>query len=487
MNLQNASAILRGTRSMPSLPESFLFGVATADHQCEAYDPTREDIRDVWEREHKLVTRGKATDFEHRFNEDIELARQLGCKAFRFSIAWSRVEPAPGQFDDAAFDYYRRLIAAIHSAGMEPIITLHHFTWPVHVQQRGGMIDHEFPALYTRYVTEVVNRFGQDVRRGAWITFNEPSQLIYGYIKPWWEEHYFVPPGLPEGATLDDQVAALGSLIRNLFVAHTQARQIIKAAHPDALVGANPLLLGLPIWLQRLINWNTTRIKSEADLSKHAQRIAAQRFRASAAEERNPLLRWLRQWIDPLVKQYSILSTVVASNWWHLGMAGRLSEFLCPKACVGQQDFVGLDYYWGISQFRLDRVGRLIQAALGHFEQAPVWPGALYGHLKYQASLFPSLPLLIVENGSVDMADNVDRAMYIREHIRQVQRAVKDGVSLMGYICWAVTSNREWGLPFDRNSDFGLYHIDLDTDPDLKRIPTPAVAVYQEIIAGRGT
>ncbi len=167
MNLQNAFDVLRGTRSMPTLPASFLFGVATADHQCEAYAPSREDIRDVWEREHRLVMRGKATDFENRFEEDIELARQLGCKAFRFSIAWSRVEPAPGQFDKAAFDYYGRLIAAIQSAGMEPVITLHHFTWPVHVQQRGGMIGHEFPALYTRYVTEVVNRLGQAVRRGV--------------------------------------------------------------------------------------------------------------------------------------------------------------------------------------------------------------------------------------------------------------------------------------------------------------------------------
>jgi len=484
MNLQNAFTMLRGTRSMPSLPESFLFGVATADHQCEAYDPARQDIRDVWEREHRLVMRGRATDFEHRFGEDIELARQLGCKAFRFSIAWSRVEPSPGQFDAAALDHYRRLTQAIQSAGMEPVITLHHFTWPVHVQQHGGMISQEFPALFARYVTEAVNHLGQDVRRGVWLTFNEPSQLIYGYIKPGWEQNYFVPPGLPEGSTFDDQVAALGKLIRNLFVAHTQARQIIKAAHPDALVGANPLLLGLPVWLQRLINWNASRVQREADLNKNVRRYVARQLPTAVSAQRvNPLQAW---W-NSVVQLYSILSTVVASNWWHLGMAGRLPEFLCPPECVGQQDFVGLDYYWGISRLRLDRVGRLVQAGLGHFEQAPVWPGALYDHLKYQASLFPGLPLLVVENGSVDMADNIDRATYIRKHIQQVQRAVKDGVNLMGYICWAVTSNREWGLPFDQSSDFGLYHIDLDADPDLRRIPTSAVAAYQSIISRRGT
>ena len=177
---------------------------------------------------------------------------------------------------------------------------------------------------------------------------------------------------------------------------------------------------------------------------------------------------------------------MLASNWWHLGMAGKLPEFFCPEECVGQQDFVGLDYYWGISALRLNRILALIEAGLGRFEKAPVWPGALYDHLKYQASLFPDLPLLIIENGSVDVADNMDRATYIRKHISKVQRAVKDGVNVIGYTCWSITSNREWGLPFDKNSDFGLYHIELNTDPELKRVPTPAAWAYREIISKRG-
>jgi beta-glucosidase/6-phospho-beta-glucosidase/beta-galactosidase len=104
---------------IPPLPESFMFGVATADHQCEAYDPEFEDIRDVWERRRAFTLRGNATDFWNRYPEDIELARNLGCKAFRFSIAWSRVEPHPDQFNQAAFDHYRQVIATIRKAGME--------------------------------------------------------------------------------------------------------------------------------------------------------------------------------------------------------------------------------------------------------------------------------------------------------------------------------------------------------------------------------
>ncbi len=746
MDWKNTLVTLLGMRGLPPLPESFLFGVATADHQCEAYDPERLDTRDIWERRPGQTPREAATDFWNRYPEDVKLAQKLGCTAFRFSIAWSRVEPAPGQFDDAAFEHYRQLVAKIRSAGMEPIMTLHHFTWPVHVEERGGLIAEDFPALFARYVQEVVKRLGQDVR--FWITFNEPSQLIYGYIKPWWEHNYFAPPGLPEGATLDDQITALGKLIRNLFLAHAGARGIIRRANPAAQVGANPLMLGLPAWLQRLVNWNATRMHSLDDLRKQGQRLAerallergevdvvmatltqtpereqqvmfsevyfvagqrlmvkaasaaksaqdlegrgiavvksstaqrsiqtlvpqarvlvaddyasalrmleqahadailaddtilqgliaqhpgkykligqrlttepyaaavtrgnrelldavdlvvhrfkesgawaasfARHFQSSsepppvtmralayvggselargaaqrlgAAEgvlppakrgsglrriqnrgyivvavkqdvpglgyrdpgtgefsgleidlaralaqrifgdanrvhlhpaktaERIPLLRSLLRFLDPLLRQYSIFSTVLASNWWHLGMAGKLDEFLCPQECVGQQDFVGLDYYWGIRTLRLDRIQRLIDAGLGRFDRAPVWPAVLYDMLRYQAGLFPNLPILVVENGSVDVADGVDRASYLRQHVEQVQRAVRDGVNVVGYVCWSITSNREWGLKFGKPSDFGLYHIELDKDPQLKRVPTSAVAAYQEIIARR--
>jgi beta-glucosidase/6-phospho-beta-glucosidase/beta-galactosidase/ABC-type amino acid transport substrate-binding protein len=742
--------MLRSLMPTPALPESFLFGVATADHQCESYDQKCEDIRDVWERRRTLTPRGWATDFWNRYREDIGLAQALGCRAFRFSIAWSRVEPTAGVFDEQAFAHYQSLIEAIRAAGMEPILTLHHFTWPIHIEERGGMVADNFPALFARYVAEVVNRFGKLVR--YWITFNEPTQLVYGYIKPWWERDYFVPPGLPEGATIDQQTAAVGRLIRNLFVAHTAARTVIKRGNPDALVGTNPLLLGLPVWLQRLVDLNVTRMRGVDDWMRQGRRFverallehgdvdvivatltmtperasqvdfsevyaiagqtllvaagspiggprdlvgktvavvksstaeaaisrlipeanvqvvgdyaaalaaldagqvaailaddtilvgllithqgryqlagdlltdepyaaavargnpqlldavdaavrqfkesgawatsyaqhfpgrpvaqppnmasrltlanvsgkepppgtpmptsaavgplplapkrtllrriqdrgyivigvkedvpgfgyhdpqtgtwsgleidlaraialfifgdsASVRFRPATTQERIPLLRSIVRVFDPLLKQIGILSTALTSNWWHLGMAGKLPEFLCPPECVGQQDFVGFDYYWGISTLQLNRIQRLMDAAMGRFDRAPVWPAALHGMLKYHAALFPDKPILIIENGSVELADGVDRATYIRQHIRQIQRACNNGIPVAAYICWSITSNREWGLAFDKSSDFGLYHIDLDTDPQLKRTPTSSIDVYRDIIKQRG-
>lgn len=715
----------------PSQPSpDLIFGVATADHQCEAYEANYEDIRDLWEQRCNLTLRGRATDFWNRYAEDIALAKGLGCKAFRFSLAWSRLEPEPGQFNDEAFAHYQHLIETIRAAGMEPVMTLLHFTWPIHVEQRQGLIGENFPTIFMNYVTEVVNRLGHLVR--YWITFNEPSQLIYGYIKPWWEQSYPMPPGLPRHAPLADQLDAVAKLMRNLFRAHACARQVIKRNNPTAMVGANPMILGLPAPLQRLLDKNITKLRTPDDwfrqgrrftdrgqlehgkvdaviatftataeratqvdfsevyyvssqallvqadtsirgkedlvgqavaviqsstaedtierllpdsdirvvktliealhaldtgqvaailedkehleglmqsvgryrmlsdnlpaepyavavtkgdpallevIDRAVQRFKAQHFpdqpipqpahvprqatlsdingmtfaqqaeqdpgqtskrktqlarikkrghlvvavkedvpglgsrdpqtgelsgleidlaRAIAMEifgdpdkvvfrpvhtrERLPMLRSsLLRLFDPLFRLYSVLSTALNSNWWHLGMAGKLQPFLCPTECVGQQDFVGLDYYWGTRTLGPHRVLKLVDAALFRYDHAPVWPEGLYNTLKYHAQLFPEQEILIIENGCVDKADGRDRAMYISQHIQQVQRARGDGINVTAYICWSITSNREWGLPFGSASDFGLYHIDLDTDVALKRVPTPAVEVYGKV------
>ncbi len=801
---------LRGKKELPPIPESFIFGVATADHQCEAYDLRYVDIRDVWERvQHPDAARGNATDFWNRYSEDIDLAKSLGCNAFRFSIAWSRVEPEPGEYNQEAFDHYRDLIDKILSCDMQPVVTLHHFTWPLHVEKRGGMIGDQFSDIYASYVSEVVKRFGKDVP--YWITFNEPNLLMGGYLKPWWDSSFAAPPGL-EGATTFEQVEAVERLVQNLFLAHRAAYEIIKGQNPDAKVGVNAYFYGLPDWLQHLVDGNATRIKETRDLQSQSDRISEKRAliggkranwikenllnrdkadvviaaltmtsereeqvafsepyfvagmqlmvradrdensdedreegweedreegweedraedgeeyrdedrdegwnidRASSIEQvkdlegktiavvkgstaekslhalsmpikgakplsvpdygaalqalqqgtadamlsDNAILHGLmeqhpgqyrlideaitddelyaaavaigesdllealnlavrdfkrspqwQEWADKLassgqpvekpprdikaltisepaierssmlkkapdepmpispkgtairriqdrgylkvaiksdmpgfgyldpetgefsgleadiarslanrifgdpgmvkfcpvttekrlpsvrslglldwfMRQYTVLSTMFASNWWYLGMAGELDEFLCPKECAGKFDFVGLDYYWGISTLQLDRIQRLMDAAYRRFDRAPVWPGGLHSLLKDLSRQFPDKPLLIFENGCVESADGVGREVYIQRHIQEVQRALKDGVNVDGYICWAVTSNREWDLQFNEGSDFGLFHIDLDSDMSLKRVHTPAAEAYRDIILKRG-
>jgi len=171
------------------------FGVATADHQCEAYDG-HDDIRDVWERVRGLVPRGKATDFWSRYREDIELARGLGCSVFRLSLSWARLEPEPGVWNDEAFAHYRDLLQALRDAEMSAIVTLVHNTWPLHVQAAGagaGPLDKGFPDRVARFAQEVAKRLGDLI--DDYVTLNEPNQLVYGWIKGFWMRAYPMPPG----------------------------------------------------------------------------------------------------------------------------------------------------------------------------------------------------------------------------------------------------------------------------------------------------
>lgn len=209
------------------------------------------------------------------------------------------------------------------------------------------------------------------------------------------------------------------------------------------------------------------------------------RFHPVNPQKRIAALEPTSGFLDWIQKQSAILSTMLMTNWWYMGMAGELNDYLCPRGCEHKMDFIGLDYYWGISSLHIERLQRLIDAAYRQFNQAPVYPEGLYNALKDLQHKFPSHPLIIFENGSVKLADGVERAKYIQEHIKQIQRAVRDGMSVEGYICWSVTSNREWDLEFNDASDFGLYHIELDSDPALIRKGTFAANTFEQMIRNR--
>jgi beta-glucosidase/6-phospho-beta-glucosidase/beta-galactosidase/ABC-type amino acid transport substrate-binding protein len=665
----------------------------------------------------------------------------MGCTAFRISLSWARLEPTAGSWDAGVATHYRDLLQCVRDAGMKTVVSLHHNTWPVHVQEAGrgaGMLDAAFPQRFAAYAQNVANQLGGLI--DFYVTINEPDQLIYGYLKGWWMRAYPMPPGLEPFASAQTQMASVLTLIPNLFRAHARARATIKRERPDAMVGSNPLILGLPWYLRWWVDRHATR-QTEAKLRAQAKRLsqaqvfalgrvdlsiaqitltdrrmdkvlfsepyfiahlvvlhapsitlpdffsnwsgrvgvtentapayqaaaffpmaairtypntnattaalkageidvafdddvvlqpyaaqgfvltpvrgndqqfavamalgsrtllnavdlALRKFKQKGAGGASPwdaemhaafpsiepgdapdvnnrktlanlgkastplpapsrvpdmdtslasiqkrgslrvgihpgvpglcmpdaaggytglepaLARYLAQqildtpaatvefvaldgeqrlsascspfaFLDPLFKTISMLTTIAGANWWNLGMAGRLPRFLCPKECVGALDFVGLDYYWGVNSFWPGRLQHLAAAMETRYAGAPVWPAGLYDLLISERKRFSDKPLLIVENGCVTVADDVLRADYISAHTREMQRAIAKGVDVLAYLCWSITSNREWGLPFDGNSDFGLYHIELDTDPSLTRTPTEASRRYADII-----
>ncbi|MGH2460730.1 MAG: family 1 glycosylhydrolase [Chloroflexota bacterium] len=497
-------------------PAPFLFGVANADHQCEAFDPTRPDVWDWWEASGRVPqARGRATDFWNRYEEDVALARGLGCNAFRFSISWARVEPSPGELDSQALDHYAAVVDCIRRHGMTPVVTLLHLAWPTHVQERGGLLATDFPNWLRRYAGWVGEALGGKVP--YWLTFNEPDGLITeGFTSlgaPF-------PPGPKPGASFAEMMGDVRAAMTNIFLAHTAARDALRSGPGGAtnLVSANTYANGLPIWVQQLLD------AIPAGLVEHHVRSEERFLEWYAAHRHVPvgdypgfqtgtwpeghhfgrmgaavsdLCQHIRSLTDAGIgRALTVEMALFESNWFEMGMLGQLPEFLCPSECAGALDYAAFDFYfavphiWSLGSFeRLARVGRR-----RFFEEAPVYAPRLYDSLKYEQSLFPALPIMIMENGIVNqrsaskqlgklpLPDAVEMAEYVEDHAAQIARARADGVDVRGYNVWSITSNREWGLPFDLRSDFGLYRIDLDRDPALTRRETAAAAVYRGII-----
>jgi beta-glucosidase len=155
-----------------SFPEDFLWGVATAAHQIEGGNVNN----DSWEREHDpnsgyAESSGDACDSLHRWPEDIELIEAMGLGAYRFSLEWSRIEPAEGEFSNAAMDYYRRICAACRERNIIPVVTFHHFTTPTWLSALGGWEAADAPERFSRFVTRAGDHLGDLI--GWACTMNE--------------------------------------------------------------------------------------------------------------------------------------------------------------------------------------------------------------------------------------------------------------------------------------------------------------------------
>src|SRR5205807_10605783 len=124
-------------------------------------------------------------------------------------------------------------------AGMEPMVTLMHYVWPLHVD----VLDEHFPRRFHAYTEKVAEALAPDVR--WWITINEPTELVFGYLKPWWQHSYRMPPGLSDDATSHEQMEACAKLMRNLFRATREARGALKDLDESARVGETTAILGI--------------------------------------------------------------------------------------------------------------------------------------------------------------------------------------------------------------------------------------------------
>ncbi|MGC8486843.1 MAG: glycoside hydrolase family 1 protein [Clostridia bacterium] len=205
----------------PGTLAPFLWGVASSSHQVEGHQPGNDWTR--WEAAGKTAEpSGNRIDHWNHFREDVALYRDVGANASRISLEWSRLEPNPGTWDEAAFDHYAEMLDTSRDAGLEPLVTLSHFTLPLWVADAGGWLWSGMEDAFLRFVDRAVRRFSA-VR--LWCTINEPTvHPLMGYEEGVW------PPG---GRSIR---VGLRVLDRELQI-HRRAYRAIKALRPDALVG----------------------------------------------------------------------------------------------------------------------------------------------------------------------------------------------------------------------------------------------------------
>ena len=180
-------------------PEGFLWGAATSAHQVEGgmkNDWTQWEKKNAkrlareakkkwakWQQKKfpemfdpKNYVSGRACDHYNRYEEDLDIAKSLEHNAHRFSIEWSRIEPEEGKFDEKEIEHYRKVLKAIRARGMEPFVTLWHWTLPLWLSDKGGVSNSEFPIYFERYAQRIAEKLKDEVC--FWLTLNEPTAVI---------------------------------------------------------------------------------------------------------------------------------------------------------------------------------------------------------------------------------------------------------------------------------------------------------------------
>jgi len=168
---------------MKNFPEGFYWGAATASYQVEGFNENNDWAKAA--KEGRVPPAGRLADHYHRYEEDFDIAKDLGHNAHRFSIEWGRIEPQEGVFDQEEIEHYRKVLKALHKRKITPFVTLWHFTLPLWFSESGGFERKDAPEVFARYCAFVAKELGDQCDHFS--TMNEPNVFgSNGYLRGSW-------------------------------------------------------------------------------------------------------------------------------------------------------------------------------------------------------------------------------------------------------------------------------------------------------------
>ena len=410
-----------------------MWGASTSSHQVEGHNVDN----DWWEWEQAGNTEPSlaACDHYNRFREDFDIAKKLGHNAHRLGLEWSRLEKEEGVWDEAEWDHYKTVMDELLRRGIEPIVTLHHFTLPAWLSHSGGWLNKNASRYFTRFAAKAMSELGGKVR--YWITINEPHILAFlSYFTKEW------PP------CRNDLKQAL-TVLEHMLISHTEAYLIMKE-----FAEKNPGCKKPSIGLAKAV----TAFHPNSSISP---------------------LDWLMTCLRSKFHNHDFIRSLIKGRILIPGIRRK------KLSASNTLDFIGLNYYF--RQF-IGFPRNFVKGYYGdvcptepHKDAGPltdmgweIYPRGIYEVVKSLSR--HNLPMMIAENGLATTDDAVRRE-YIKTHLTQILNALRSGYPIIGYLHWSLLDNFEWAEGYSKR--FGLVEVDYQTQ---KRTIKDSARYYEKVI-----
>ena len=456
-------------KTLKPFPQDFLWGASTSAYQVEGAwneDGKGPSVQDMITPPEGTTDFKVASDHYHHMEEDVKLFAEMGLKAYRFSIAWTRIIPeGRGEINQKGIDFYNRLINELLKHNIEPIVTVYHFDLPWALEKEGGWLNRSTIEDFKNYCKVLFENFGDRVK--YWLTINEQNMMILvGHLI-----------GMAKGNSLKETYQKN----HHMLLAQAEVMKLCHEMLPDAKIGPAPNIACI---------YPATN-KPEDIL---------------AAENVTAIRNWL--YLDAAVK-----GVYNPTAWAYLERhhaTPDIEEGDMELLKSAKPDFIAFNYYNSMTVAYPD----LDKSDTKDMDQQKMFtePGAFQSVRNENLKKTPfgweidpvgfritlrqiydryHLPLIVTENG-IGLYDKVDengeinddeRIQYYKDHISELQKAITDGVEVFGYSPWSAIDlvsthegiSKRYGFIYVNRDEFDL--------KDLKRIPKKSFYWYKKLIA----
>ncbi len=433
---------------MKKFEKGFFVGASTAAHQVEG----NNIYSDYWAMEQMEYSSFvepslDAVDHYHHYEEDIKMMAEAGLNAYRFSVEWARIEPEKGVYDEREVAHYRDVIRCCRENGIEPIITLHHFTSPKWLVCEGGWENEAVIDLFAAYAKYITEQLGEEISYIC--TINEANMRL--------------------------QIGALMERFKKQMMAKMAAAQQNVNAQPEkkeesmegqVQVGLN---LSNPMERMKLTAMENVKIFGTpqpanfvSGASENGDMIVIRAHQAAKAAIKS---------VRPEIKvgiTLSLHDIQTIEGGEARGQKEWEEEFAHYIPYIKEDDFFGLQNYTR-SIYGPDGIVPVKDAPMTQMDYE-IYPQALEHVIRRVHTEMPGVPIMITENG-IGISDDTIRVSFIETALAGVQNCIADGIPVIGYCHWSLMDNFEWQKGYAMT--FGLVAVDRTIQ---KRLPKPSLA-----------